>query len=272
MNRVPRYYRGVWQRLSLSAGDGVRDTSTRVYWLQTPSLYGDIRVPADRPDFGDRRGLQDFDDNELALLAQQQGFAGLLEAEGDICRWHRQLDYQPDTGAEDIGHMHFEGPLMVEHGVHAEYEEEWRRLTEPNAACVALELVGEADSWGTSRERRGYLLVAGEYFLFARGRRAALPPAPSLAAVMNGEACGRQCMLDMLDFEISFGRRQGSDAPWQIELSTLPFRERQPLFAPGTAPEPRRADGGGLYFESRDGRLRRRWAVREWSAGFEWFP
>ena len=271
MNRVSPHYRGVWQRLSLQVAGGERDTSTQVYWLQTPSLYGDIRVPADRPDFSGRRSLQDFDDTELAWLTRQKGFAGLLEAEGDICRWHREVDYQPSTGEDDVGHMHFEGPLLVETGVDREYEEEWRRLTSPDAPYVALELISEIDALGPNRERTGYVLVVGDYFLYVRGRRGALPPGPSLADVTNSARCSRQCMLDLLDFEISFGRCQGADVPWRIELSTLPFREGQPLFTPDTAPVPRSGVDGSLYYESREGRLRRHWTVREWSAGFDWF-
>jgi len=271
MNRVPPHYRGVWRRLSLQVADGERDTRTQVYWLQTPSLYGDIRVPADRPDFSDRRSLQDFDDAELTWLAQQKGFAGLLEAEGDICRWHRELDYQPPTGDDDVGHMHFEGPLLVENGVDSDYEEEWRRLTPAEVPFVALELISEIDALGPSRERSGYVLVAGDYFLYVRGRRGALPPGPSLSGVIHGAKCSRQCMLELLDFEISFGRRRDDDVPWRIELSTLPFREGQSLFTPDTAPAPRSGVDGDLYYESREGRLRRHWTVREWSAGFDWF-
>jgi hypothetical protein len=36
-------------------------------------------------------------------------------------------------------------------------------------------------------------------------------------------------LIALLDFEISLGRRRGGALPWQITLSTLPFREGRTL-------------------------------------------
>ena len=72
---VPQQYLGVWQRKLLQSSAEV-DKSSHVYWLQTPVLHADIRIPADRPAFKDKKSLLDFSLSELQQLAGQKGFAG----------------------------------------------------------------------------------------------------------------------------------------------------------------------------------------------------
>lgn len=74
--RVPAAYRGVWQRTLLQtwpAGSGV-DTTTHVRWLQTASLFGDVRVPAELKEGG--APLAGASEERVAALAAQWGFAG----------------------------------------------------------------------------------------------------------------------------------------------------------------------------------------------------
>ena len=82
----------------LMRAPGKEDTTTRVYWLQTSNWHADIRAPSDRPVFSDYTGLSALSPQELGALARQQGFAGITEVEGEICRWHRRFDYQPPSG------------------------------------------------------------------------------------------------------------------------------------------------------------------------------
>lgn len=231
-NPVPDYYLGVWQRLSLESAAGV-DTATRVYWLQTPVLHADIRVPADRPDFSAKQGLQDLSIGELRLLSRQQGFAGVTLVEGDTCLWRRHIDYQPPTGGRDIGRMAFDNDRIVEDGLESSYREVWQRLPDGMGETIALRFLEAHVSGGLAVPRKGYLVASGDYFIFARDRAAMLPKAPSLAALLaeSDSSLSRDQIIDILDFEISFGRRQGGDAPWEIQLSTLPFREGQALFS-----------------------------------------
>ncbi|MEO6696680.1 MAG: hypothetical protein ABIN45_01615 [Gammaproteobacteria bacterium] len=229
-NPVPDHYLGVWQRLSLESAAGV-DTATRVYWLQTLVLHADIRVPADRPDFREKHGLQDLTIDELRLLARQQGFAGVTLVEGDTCLWRRHIDYQPPTGGRDIGRMAFDNDRIVEDGLESSYREVWQRLPDSTGETIALRFLEEHSSGGLAVPRKGYLVASGDYFIFARDRAAALPRMPSLAALLEEPNLARDQIIDMLDFEISFGRRQCGRAPWEIQLSTLPFREGRSLFS-----------------------------------------
>jgi hypothetical protein len=105
---VPASYVGVWKR-TLLATPTLPDTSTRVFWLQTDRWHADIRIPEDRPAIrGDALDL--LDRTALRALSRQQGFAGITEVNGDICRWHRMIDYQPPGRIADVGRMRFETP------------------------------------------------------------------------------------------------------------------------------------------------------------------
>lgn len=214
MKRVPDSYLGVWQRTLLTSSDGLRDTSTRVYWLQTGRLFADLRVPQPLPD-------------SAAGRAQQAGFAGVTTVDGDICQWHRAIDFQPPNGREDIGRMRFERPdRLLEDGLDGSYHEVWERLP-----------ASLGRNWGTwlvaDDGRQGCLLLAGDCFLFAAGRAQALPAAGSLAELLAVAAPPQA----LLDFELSFGCHGGGAHSWRIELSTLPARSGQALLPATLAPD-----------------------------------
>jgi len=196
---VPPAYLGVWQRTLLTTTAGVHDTATRVYWLQTERLFADLRIPLPAP-------------ATPQALATQAGFAGITEINGDRCQWHRAIDFQPPNGGEDIGRMQFVNPEKVlEDGLDGSYHEVWERLPESVGRNRGTWLLG-------TDGRQGCLLLAGDCFLFAAGRRQPLAHAPSLAALFDSDN------PELLDFELSFGRHQGGATPWRIELSTLPAR------------------------------------------------
>jgi len=211
---VPQAFVGLWRRTLLRA-PGVDDRTTRVYWLQTPSWHADLRVPADRPALQDRAGLDALDASDILALARQQGFAGITEVDGDVCRWHRRFDYQPPSGFNDIGRMQFEtADRLLEYGVEQDYFEVWERVPGGGDSGVL-----ELDDGG----RAALQLSLGPWVMFVRPRRDALGPATGLAACLTTVDPGERVAL--LDFEISFGRRNESGNAWRIELSTLPWLE-----------------------------------------------
>lgn len=214
---VPQHLCGLWQRVSLETPDAPRDTTTRVFWLQTPTLFADIRIPSTRAVQRGRARLDEYSCDELAALAQQDGFAGHTMLDGDRCRWERTTSFQPPTGFPDEGKLTFDGEEIVEDGIHVPYREVWRRVPQST---------GE---WIAQRSADRYLVAGGDWFLLVRARReATLEQAPSLLHLGAARSNCRDGLIALLDFEISLGRRRG-DAPWRIELSTLPFREGRTL-------------------------------------------
>ena len=117
---VPDWTRGVWRR-AFGRYPGREDKSTEVIWIQTPTLYADIRVPA----------LADS-----TPAAGQEGFAGWLDVADQVCNWHRPVDLNPRPEGGDQGAMYLDGDVMVEVGLLANYMEEYHRV-DPAERCFA---------------------------------------------------------------------------------------------------------------------------------------
>jgi len=190
----------------------IEDTTTQVYWMQTQSWHADIRVPADRPSFTGKTSLDQLNRAELMELAKQQGFCGTTVVDEDICRWLRRYDFQPPSGANDIGRMEFDGPdRLLEYGVEADYFEIWERLPGSKGMTSAVQVVDDP---------LALVLSTGAYVLSVRPRATKLPTASNLTTFLEGK--NGRILREALDFEISFGRRVSADAG-RIELSTLPW-------------------------------------------------
>ncbi|RCX24769.1 hypothetical protein [Thioalbus denitrificans] len=263
LNAVPANYLGLWGRISLEDDRGL-DTASQVVWLQSRSFCCDLRVPAERPDFSGVESLDGCTDRQLRWLMGQQGFAGQLLVEESTCHWLRAIDFQPDRALRDVGRMRFSPDYVVEEGVHAPYREVWRRLPPASGEQAVLELMPEDGDL-----RRSFLVVVGDWFMYARERGWRPPQAPDLAHLVDAAPERRALLLRLADFEISFGLRRGGMGPWEIRLSTLPFREGRSLDLAGRL-SPARRESGGLYCHETTGAGRRRWRVMEWSGGFQW--
>lgn len=220
---VPAELTGLWRREALILPDGSRDETTRVYWLQTAHRFADIRVPADRPPA--QPGFAGSNDTELAVLARMGGFAGTLEVEGSICRWHRTIDYAPPGGPPDEADCTFEGERLIETGIHAAYREDWCHETPPGAPLAAFTLEKDA----ALPDRAGMLVLAGDHFIAIEDRPAPLPAAPSVATLVEADlaAGDRAAAIGRLGMRIAYGRVEG----WRVALSTFPWLEGGGLFA-----------------------------------------
>jgi hypothetical protein len=255
MDDVPGHYRGVWRRTLLETPEA-SDTGTTVFWLQASRWHADIRLPDGRPDFSGILSLDDCGPMHIDWLARQQGFAGVTEvlpnaAGAEICRWHRIVDFQPPPATPDAGTMRFDGDRLTETGIHAPYLEAWRRMADSTDGHAALQMLDER---GQPSSPLRLLLVAGSHLMHVRGRSAAWPadaaPGTSLAALV---ARGN---VDLLDFEISFGRRNPDG--WTVGRSTLPWLEN-------TSIAMRVRELGNARVEVDFGGEVQRWKVLEWS-------
>lgn len=239
MSFVPPELTGLWRR-ELITGPGLRDDTTQVVWLQTRSWYADLRVPADRP-LTRSQDLGQYGPEDLARLLQVQGFAGELAVTEDRCLWRRDLDFQPPGPLPDEGTYDIQGEVMIERGVHAEYEEVWRKAPDSKGAMFAFELVSDSAAPG----RKGLLVVAGDHFMCVLDRLGPKLQGASLASLAADPDFDRS----VLDMPICYGRISSG---WRVALSSLPWLEGSPLWGGGTA-----------RFEPRDGRLRWRHARGE---------
>ncbi|WP_231645989.1 hypothetical protein [Mycolicibacterium mengxianglii] len=162
--------RGLWRRTLLIDTDGRRDTTADVRWLQGITAFVDLRRPAP--------GSPSLHD----------GFAGWLHQHDDVFEWSRFTGVQPAGEHPDAGRMCWEGDVLVETGVHADYVEHWVLEPAPGP-CWGLSLAGSGGG-------QGLLVRVGGHFGWA---------------------------TDTVDgVEISLGRVSG--AGWEITDSCHPAR------------------------------------------------
>jgi hypothetical protein len=211
---------GLWRRSLMAWPDGRRDTTTAVTWMQAPTLFGDLRVPAQQPDFSGSSCRNDLSLDQVRWLATQAGFAGRLAFDGTYFEWHRTIDYQPQKANPDAARLWFENGMLVEEGRYSPYIEHWHRDGKvPQSASSALRLT-DLDT-GVA----GLLVYVDQHFMYARDRAQKLTPGGTLgdlvASAPPDDARG------MIDCEISFGRI--TQTHWRIESSSLPYRESAEL-------------------------------------------
>jgi allophanate hydrolase len=243
---------GHWQRSLLATADGRRDTTTRVSWLQAGRLYVDLRLPVPAPETPGVSCLRDLDRTQARALAQAEGFAGRLVADGTWARWERLVDLQPAAPSPDEGRLVDEGDRVVETGRDGSYVEHWHRVPRP-AVPLAAVLLRE-----TSSGAPAVLVRVGDDVGWARGRPHDLPPGTSLPGRVE-EAATTQDAQDLLDTEVAVGRLGPRGAV--LTRSNLPWRAGASL---EIGPLVMCADGERLGTEdvAPDGRpVRRTWQV-----------
>jgi hypothetical protein len=193
------------------------DRTSRVYWLQGPRFFVDLRQPADLATFDGVRCLHDLQVEQCQELTRQEGFAGALSLAGTIAEWQREIDFQPDTGIADRARLQLAGQVLTETGTEAPYVEQWQRESDPAESSWGARLI----EWGSGRT--GFVVRAGFHLMFARARRRPLSNGGSLRRELDASET-REARCDLLDFEISFGRIE-PDGFWLIERSSLPFKQ-----------------------------------------------
>jgi hypothetical protein len=204
---VPPSYHGVWVRTLLETPQ-LCDTTTLVRWMQLGRWHADLRVPTSarvtHPDV-----LMPYSAADSTLLKTvQQGFCGITQVTrseaGEVCTWHRLVDYQPPALTPDAGWMVFENPeTVIETGIHGIYREVWQRLPQSTGRMLALAEPARTDGQASAR-----LLLAGDYAMRVR-------PAAHAAALSQADP----------SVEISFGLLQANQ--WHVQHSTWPALEGQ---------------------------------------------
>src|SRR5438093_825102 len=142
----PSWMHGVWTREWIEVR-GVRSSRFAVQYLQTPTLFADMRLPIERPSFSRATSFADLTDAELLLLARQRGFAGRVTAVADTITWHHEIDFQPRDGTADIGRVERVGPGQIyEHALDSSYVESWRSVASGDSAFLVVRM----EQWSVS--------------------------------------------------------------------------------------------------------------------------
>ena len=205
---------GMWRRSLLIHADGTRDFTTQVRWLQSKSLFVDLRQAAALPDFLHLRCLNDLGHEECAQLAAQEGFAGRFAASGEYFEWQRWIDFQPRSAIADAGRLWWEDGTLVETGRDVPYVEHWMRdptvVTRPLAALQLRDVEAGVAALAVQ---------VGTVFMFARDRRMSLTAGTSLGECVAGAPSLADARA-LLDCEITLGAAGNvilaSTHPWRV--------------------------------------------------------
>lgn len=218
-NTAPTWFRGVWKREWMREGKNPPTETRIVRDVQTPSVFGSVRIPLARPAIT-ATSFDELDDAQLRALLEQKGFAGVATFEDRVALWEHQIDFQPpDT--PDTARLTQQSPTAVlEEGLDGNFAELWWNLAPNDGRYLGVRFTR------AGRVER-ILSVVGDHFVYARNRARDLPRAESLAALATNAT--RAELVELLDCEFSYGFVHGGRVPWEIRHSTLPWREGQSL-------------------------------------------
>jgi hypothetical protein len=216
--QVPVWLRGTWSREWLQEGKE-KSSTLDVHYLQTPTYFADIRILKDRTGISNARSFTDLTDEQLRSLAGQNGYTGRTTLAGSIATWHEDIAFRPSDGTPDKGRLErVSRDRMYEHGLDGSYIESWRFLTNGQGRFLVIRVEHSGRLLRT-------LVVVGNQFVYVRNRAKDLPLSPSFEALFKATNPTREQISEYLDCEFSVGRTRGGSTPWEIEQSTLPWRE-----------------------------------------------
>ena len=220
--RCPTWLRGTWSHEWLQEGKE-RSSTLDVHYLQTPTYFADIRIPKDRTRISNAKSFTDLTDEQLRLLAGQNGYTGRTTLAGAIATWHEDIAFRPSDGTPDQGRLErVSRDRMYEHGLDGSYIESWKFLTDGQGRFLVVRVEHSGRLLQT-------LVVVGDQFVYVRNRARDLPLSPSFDALFKATNATREQIIEYLDCEFSAGRVRGGSVPWEIEQSTLPWREGRRL-------------------------------------------
>jgi hypothetical protein len=233
---VPQWTLGCFHRRCITFATGVEDTSTRVIWIQSHGLTGDLRLPLVRPDVRARGALEACTEVERAELARGEGFVARTSWDGALMHWDAFAAFQPYEKWPEPGRLERVGACLVEWAPSGIYVEDWRLQPGASGLSVGLQLVSETGADGVCRRRTGGLVIAGDHALMLIGRRTPLPAGRAHEILAADPGRWEQAF----DCEVAYAVRH--EGAWPIQLAVNPLTEGSDLlgravFEPDPSPD-----------------------------------
>jgi hypothetical protein len=220
--QLPRWLWGEWTRDWIQRGRS-RSSTLDVRYLQTPTYFADIRILKARSGLAGAKSFADLTVPQLQMLASQNGLAGLTTLVGTVATWSDEISFQPFDGTPDTSRLERRSPIVMhEVGLDGSFTESWRRISAGSGEFLVVRMEH-------SGRLLHYLVVVGNRFVYVRNRSRDLPTAASLEALIETTRATREQIVEYLDCEFSAGRVHGGSVPWEIQQSTLPWREGRHL-------------------------------------------
>mgnify|MGYP001203858690 CR=1 FL=1 len=213
---------GEWSRDWILLGES-KSSPLDVHYLQTPTYFADIRIPKQRSSMSTAKSFADLTDQQLRQLTAQNGFTGLTTLAGNVATWSDEIAFQPYDGKPDTSRLERRSSdVMHEIGLDGSFTESWRRVSDGSRQFLVVRVKH-------SGRLLHSLVVVGNRFVYVRNRSQELPRASSLEALIEATKASREQIVEYLDCEFSVGRVRGGSVPWEIQQSTLPWREGHQL-------------------------------------------
>jgi hypothetical protein len=212
---------------------GPKDPSVAI-WIQTESMFFDLRKPHDRPAFAGRNSLEDFSGDELIQLTRHSGDVGICSIENRVATWKGWNDrfgfFCDDVAIfPEDGRLEPKGNVIYEYETaksSVPYEEAWVQQPCEDGLTAHLTLRTESNA----DEVLAVLLVVDRYAGYVE--KSTSENRASLEVQLKHAAGDSERMRQILDCEASYAIRARADAPYIVRHSNFPFREGKELDVP----------------------------------------
>jgi hypothetical protein len=230
---APDWLLGCFRRSSIMFGNGLSDTKTQVYWLQSRNFTIDIRLPINA-ELVAAKTLSDYSEQELLQLADYEGFSANIDWNGEMLSW-RDADacLQIHNRWTEPATLKRVGNCMIEFCPSDAYIEDWRLQPSKPGALIGLRLIEERElDSGRVRHKGGGLIVCGDYagLVLGRAEEVKKPSTEKTLKAMVAQAGGNiAALLKLFNFETSVAH--GSlEQGFSVKHSTQARRVGSDLF------------------------------------------
>ena len=233
---APPWVLGCFRRRSITFFDGMTDSTTAVFWLQSHGLTFDLRLARDRPRPQSAGALLRCSADDLVRLAEAEGGIARTIVDSDpalpataVLRWDDWDAFQPYAKWPEPGLLRRVGDCLIEFAPSGAYVEDWRHQSAETGPLIGLRLLDERDTeTGRVLHRGGGLVVCGRHAGLVRGRAQPLPPNRRAADLVRERPRDRELLEAIFGFEASYAESAAGQA-FVVKASTLPWREGAPL-------------------------------------------
>jgi hypothetical protein len=229
---VPEWMLGCFRRRCITFFTGAEDTQTEVLWLQARGLTADFRRRPGLARVPSLAALRELSLAELLAAARVEGGFAPSRWDGTLMHWPFWHSFQTHAKWPEPGRLERVGSSLVEFSPSGAYVEDWRFQPSGSGPLIGLSLLDERDAEsGAVLHRGGGLIVCGRHAAFVRGRPEALPEGGRLDEYVKANASDPRALERVFSFDASFATSATERGELTVGLSTLPWRESEPLLS-----------------------------------------
>lgn len=232
---VPDWMLGTFKRRSISFANGLTDTDTLVFWLQSRNFSIDLRLPTLEQQLP-ALPIDALDFDQLQTLAQHQGWfaQSCWDQHSRQLSWQEAVSLQLHNQWPEPAILSRIGNCMMEFAPSNVYVEDWRLQNQQSGPLIGLRLLAEYNLIsGEIQHQGGGLIINGNFAGLVLGRapditRQLQQQQLSLPQLVQQHHHDPAFLKALFDFETSLAT--GSlEQGFQIQFSTQPLRQQQAL-------------------------------------------